>query len=129
MPSYSTNLLAPDIWYIIASLSPKCSLNNLSQTSTHFLEIFRPLLYRAVDFNWEDESFKYPEETLKLLSADKKLAKCVQSLTIYRQRPPIAITNLEPLPAFYLDTLLRNMTSLKKLEFIGQIFNDAIEQK
>ncbi|KAF9260705.1 hypothetical protein L218DRAFT_569637 [Marasmius fiardii PR-910] len=70
--------LPPEIWLRISSLLPKNDVLHLSETTTYFHYMIRPLLYHKVTLK------KAPQilSTLSLLGRDKELARMVSELTL-----------------------------------------------
>jgi hypothetical protein len=128
MPSTSQYMgsFVPEIWHIVAESLTQKDLNRLCRTSSRFLGLLRPMLYRTVDLEYHG----HPEDAIKLLASDKNLAKHVLQLNL--SSPSIAVypstANHEPIPPYYMEAI-QNMTSLKKLILKGSIFNDMSEQQ
>ena len=124
MPSYlhkppSLHKLPFDLWLEIASFSEACDLAAFSTTSSKFLSIIRPLLYRSVclclwSYSWRS--------TMDLLARDKMLASVVVELYLLGPSP-------EPDMGPHVDLdAITNMTSLKRVRIEGAVWSTELEQ-
>jgi hypothetical protein len=104
-----TNVLAPDIWHIVASFLIPSTLAKLCLASSYFLEIFRPILYRRLILRFNSEHVK---STLKLLCSNETLAHHVTSfaILIFKPHPP------------------RRTRSSRRWKFIREVFPSAQER-
>ncbi|KAG7095735.1 hypothetical protein E1B28_006445 [Marasmius oreades] len=105
-------LLPTEIWHRISSLLSKSDVINLSESSTYFLCMIRPLFYRKINLFQNHQVIT----TLSLLGRDKELAGVVSELSL-RANQPIAkqrrcLINLNA---------MKNMTGMKTLTLLGDI--------
>jgi hypothetical protein len=132
-----TNILIPDIWHIVATFLKPSTLTRLCRTSSHFLEIFRPILYRHLTLNLGDNYHGDIKTTLGLLYFHDTLAQHVISLTIFkpdaqRTRPAFrckAINKLFPGVQDRLVDPIGRMTSLNSIRIRNHAFANIAEER
>jgi hypothetical protein len=137
--------ISPDVWlYISRFLIPNNlrSLANFSRTSFYFLKLLRPVIFRNLKFR--EYHLRIPkrlEDTLNLLSTDKNLANCVQSLSllsplVYKSSSDSEILrndyethcNLTEFTNRFWGALW-SLTSLRTLKITNSIFANEEEQR
>jgi hypothetical protein len=84
MRSKNIFVLVSDVWHTVASYLDRRTLIQLCLTSSQFLEIIRPILYRhlILTLGLDSRKYKYTNLTLKLLCSHDTLARHVTSFTI-----------------------------------------------
>lgn len=110
--------LVTDVWQAIASYMKSPDLTELCRTSSHFLEIFRPLLYRNLElyFDW-----RYTDLTIKLLCSHKSLASHVRSFTMHAPDGP---DTREIIRNEFPDIEVRFLGALGKMISLNEIIMD-----
>jgi hypothetical protein len=135
-PPY-VDVLVPDIWHAVASFLQPSVLAELCLVSSHFLEIFRPILYRYLILKFDA---RHTGLTLKLLCSHDTLAQHVISLTIHapsrkdskrtkRLRRWTFITRSFPSPQERLIEAISNMFSLQTIKMYNIVFTSIMEER
>lgn len=124
--------LPSELWMQIASgISIPNDLAHLCVTSSRFLHIVRPYLYRNVKIKVVGPQSN-ASHVLELLAHDKPLAKCVIELTLERCQPPgqkyVPDDDPQSQPSLINLDALANMVSLKHVTLYGPVFRNAHEQ-
>jgi hypothetical protein len=132
--------LIPDVWCIVASFLKPSSLSKLCLTSSYFLEICRPILYRHLVLGFDS---RYTNLTLKLLCFHKTLAHHVTSITIHapfefprsytRRTRSIrrwkVIRKVFPGTKELLIEAITRMNSLQTIRMHNSVFMDSDEER
>jgi hypothetical protein len=109
---------------VASNLSTPNDLAHLCITSSRFLRILRPFLYRNVKIKAVG-SRSNGTHLFTLLAHDKSLAKCVVELTLERFSPPY---NRYDRTSLVNPDALVNMVSLKHVVLYGTVFSDVYDQ-
>jgi hypothetical protein len=132
MPGLSYNVpLLPDIWHSVTTFLDRSDLSKLSITSSYFLEIFRPILYRRLSLNFYDRCTK---STLILLSTHSSLARYVTSFTINTPEKFDGHTTRRDRRDYQgmqdlLTMAIGKMTHLHTIRMLGSVFANIAEER
>jgi hypothetical protein len=140
MHSTSIFVLVPDIWHMVASGFDRRTLIQLCLTSSQFLEISRPMLYRNFILSIDSRKYRHVDLTLKLLCSHDTLAQYVTSLTIFarlernrsRSRPTRRCKVIRALFPGVQERLIKaiaKMSSLESIQMHNTVFASIFEER